>query len=87
MAKKPENDALKSACDGRKLREEEKGNGKKMSQKSLASFDRGLRRFENNAKCYWCVITGTLIKNFFFVKIRTNSSVSYFFSDPKINES
>ena len=46
MAKKPENDALKSACDGRKLREEEKGNGKKMSQKSLASFDGGLR-FEN----------------------------------------
>lgn len=64
MAKKPENDALKSACDGRKLREEEKGNGKKMSQKSLASFDRGLR-FENNGECYLCVITGTLIKIFF----------------------
>lgn len=84
MAKKPENDALKSACDGRKLREEEKGNGKKMSQKSLASFDRGLR-FENNGECYLCVITGTLIK-IFLVKPRANSPVSYFFSDPKINE-
>ena len=45
MAKKPENDALKSACDGRKLREEEKGNGKKMSQKYLAFFLRGLSIF------------------------------------------
>ena len=48
MAKKPENDALKSACDGRNLREEEKGNGKKMSQKSLAPLYQGLR-FENDA--------------------------------------
>ena len=55
MAKKPENDALKSACDGRKLREEEKGNGKKMSQKSLASFDRGLR-FENNVNTIGVVL-------------------------------
>ena len=63
MAKKPENDALKSACDGRKLREEEKGNGKKMSQKSLASYDQGLR-FENNASKYRLNITGYVLDFF-----------------------
>ena len=86
MAKKPENDALKSACDGRKLREEEKGNGKKMSQKSLASFDRGLR-FEKNAKYHWCGVTGTLIKIFLSKNQNQFISFIFFFSDPKINES
>ena len=63
MAKKPENDALKSACDGRNLREEEKGNGKKMSQKSLApllsikAFD--LRTMLKNTGLILCI--GTML--------------------------